>query len=174
MKKVSRREFAKRLAATPLGLAAASSLLGRAEGAPLGQATPAQSSALPKKASKTEAESNRVFSVVEPEPFAAPLKFVRNEMQPKVRPFALDEVSLEAGPLKDARDWNRGYMMRLTNDRLLHNFRVNAGLPSSAKPLGGWEAPTCEPARALCRPLFVSFRAALRSHTRRSSQGEGG
>jgi hypothetical protein len=35
-------------------------------------------------------------------------------------------------------------MMRLPNDRLLHNFRVNAGLPSSAKPLGGWEAPTCE------------------------------
>ncbi len=29
-------------------------------------------------------------------------------------------------------------------DRLLHNFRLNAGLPSSAQPLGGWEEPKCE------------------------------
>ena len=28
-------------------------------------------------------------------------------------------------------------------DRLLHNFRVNASLPSQAKPYGGWEAPGC-------------------------------
>ncbi len=56
----------------------------------------------------------------------------------------MDDVTLEAGPLQDARDWNRGYMLRLANDRLLHNFRVTAGLPSSAKPLGGWEAPNCE------------------------------
>src|SRR5581483_4477259 len=30
------------------------------------------------------------------------------------------------------------------SDRLLHNFRVNAGLPSTAEPLGGWEKPDCE------------------------------
>ena len=30
-------------------------------------------------------------------------------------------------------------MQRLAADRLLHNFRVNSGLPSSAEPLGGWE-----------------------------------
>ena len=28
-------------------------------------------------------------------------------------------------------------------ERLLHNFRVNASLPSPAKPYGGWEAPDC-------------------------------
>ncbi|HTG54880.1 MAG TPA: beta-L-arabinofuranosidase domain-containing protein, partial [Niabella sp.] len=32
-------------------------------------------------------------------------------------------------------------MKSLDPDRLLHNFRVNAGLPSNAKPLEGWEAP---------------------------------
>ena len=32
-------------------------------------------------------------------------------------------------------------MKSLDPDRLLHNFRVNAGLPSTAKPLEGWEAP---------------------------------
>jgi DUF1680 family protein len=26
----------------------------------------------------------------------------------------------------------------------LHTFRINAGIPSSAQPLGGWEAPDCE------------------------------
>jgi uncharacterized protein len=28
-------------------------------------------------------------------------------------------------------------------DRLMHTFRLNAGMPSSAEPLGGWEAPDC-------------------------------
>jgi DUF1680 family protein len=42
----------------------------------------------------------------------------------------------------DAQEWNRGYMSRLTTDRLLYTFRANAGLPTgSAKPLGGWEQP---------------------------------
>jgi DUF1680 family protein len=30
-------------------------------------------------------------------------------------------------------------MQRLAADRLVRNFQLNAGLPSSAKPLGGWE-----------------------------------
>ena len=33
-------------------------------------------------------------------------------------------------------------MLRIDIDRMLHTFSLNAGLPSSAKPLGGWEAPT--------------------------------
>jgi DUF1680 family protein len=42
----------------------------------------------------------------------------------------------------DAQEWNRGYMERLTADRLLYTFRANAGLPvGSANPLGGWEQP---------------------------------
>ena len=36
------------------------------------------------------------------------------------------------------------YLLSLDQDRLLHNFRVTAGLPSSAQPLGGWEAPDVE------------------------------
>ena len=39
---------------------------------------------------------------------------------------------------------NRSFLYSLPNDRLAHNFRVTAGLPSSAVPLGGWEAPDCE------------------------------
>src|ERR1039457_4597530 len=36
------------------------------------------------------------------------------------------------------------YVRRLSADRLLHNFRVNAGLPSSAQPLGAWGEAQCE------------------------------
>jgi uncharacterized protein len=140
MKKVSRREFAKSAALAPLGLAAASSLLGKTEAAPRAQATTAP----PKATPPPQVAADHIFSVAEVEPFAAPLQFIRNEMPPKLKPFSLGDVTLEAGPLQQARDWNRGYMLRLGNDRLLHNFRANAGLPSSANPLGGWESPTCE------------------------------
>ena len=56
----------------------------------------------------------------------------------------MTQVRVTGGPYKDAQEWNRGYMKRLPADRLLHNFRVNAGLPSSAEPFGGWEEPKCE------------------------------
>ncbi len=35
-------------------------------------------------------------------------------------------------------------LLSLDTDRLVHDFRINAGLPSHAEPLGGWEAPSCE------------------------------
>jgi DUF1680 family protein len=60
------------------------------------------------------------------------------------RPFGLEQVRLLPGPFSDAMELDRKYLLSLDADRLLHNFRVNAGLPSSARPLGGWEAPTGE------------------------------
>ncbi|MFC7733363.1 beta-L-arabinofuranosidase domain-containing protein [Actinomadura keratinilytica] len=33
------------------------------------------------------------------------------------------------------------YLKFIDADRLLHTFRLNVGLPSSAEPCGGWEAP---------------------------------
>jgi DUF1680 family protein len=56
----------------------------------------------------------------------------------------MSQVRLLAGPCKQAADSNRAYMMRIAPDRLLHTFRLNAGLASSAQPLGGWEAPNGE------------------------------
>ena len=93
---------------------------------------------------KTAAEYNRHPLINEPEPFADKLVFQRRELEQLLQPFKLQQVQLEAGPLRDARDWNRAYMLRLPNDRLLYNFRVTAGLPSKAQPLGGWEAPGAE------------------------------
>ena len=37
----------------------------------------------------------------------------------------------------------QAYLRGFDLDRLMHNFRVNASLPSSAVPLGGWESPEC-------------------------------
>jgi len=59
-------------------------------------------------------------------------------------PFSLKQVRLLPGPFKEAMDRDLKYMLDLDSDRLLHNFRVNAGLPSSARPLGGWEKPDVE------------------------------
>ncbi|MHC4648380.1 MAG: glycoside hydrolase family 127 protein, partial [Planctomycetota bacterium] len=55
------------------------------------------------------------------------------------RPFDLKQVRLLDGPFKRAMDLDRRYLYDLDSDRLLHMFRLTAGLPSSAEQLGGWE-----------------------------------
>jgi len=56
----------------------------------------------------------------------------------------MKQVRLGQGPCKIAMEADRQYLHSLPPDRLLHTFRVNAGIPSPAQPLGGWEAPDCE------------------------------
>src|SRR5436190_17690239 len=55
-------------------------------------------------------------------------------------PFPLAAVRLLPGPFLDAQDRDRQYLMLLQPDRLLHNFRVNAGLEPRAPVYGGWES----------------------------------
>jgi len=62
----------------------------------------------------------------------------------EVRPFPMKQVRLGKGPCTAAMEANRKYLHSLPPDRVLHTFRVNAGLSSSAQPLSGWEAPDCE------------------------------
>src|SRR5690242_18701467 len=64
----------------------------------------------------------------EVQPFDGPIEFARRQAESKVEPFPLLRVRLTASIFKDAEDWNRGYMSRLAPDRLLYNFRENAGL----------------------------------------------
>jgi len=59
-------------------------------------------------------------------------------------PFALKNVRILDGPFKQAMDRDLAYMLSLDPDRLLHTFRLAAGLPTSAKPYGGWEDPKGE------------------------------
>lgn len=68
----------------------------------------------------------------------------REKVSWKVVPFPLTQVRLGNGPCTIAMEADRQYLRSLPPDRLLHTFRLNAGLPSTAQPLGGWEAPDCE------------------------------
>lgn len=59
-------------------------------------------------------------------------------------PFPLSSVRLLGGIFKEASEANAKYLDSLSVDRLLHSFRLTAGINSSAAPFGGWELPTCE------------------------------
>jgi DUF1680 family protein len=69
---------------------------------------------------------------------------VRQKVVLPVQPFPLTQVRLLDGPFEHAMELDHRYLLALDPERLLHNFRVNAGLPSQAKPLGGWEEPNCD------------------------------
>ncbi len=60
----------------------------------------------------------------------------------ELRPFSGKDVELEASWIKQREDLDVAYLQSVEADRLLHNFRVTAGLPSLAKPLEGWESPS--------------------------------
>ncbi|MEI7898641.1 MAG: beta-L-arabinofuranosidase domain-containing protein [bacterium] len=55
--------------------------------------------------------------------------------------FPQGAVRLLEGPFKTMQDVDHAYLMRLEPDRLLAQFRVEAGLEPKAKPYGGWESP---------------------------------
>src|SRR5216110_184093 len=58
----------------------------------------------------------------------------------RAMPFHLRDVRLLEGPFRDAQLRNTRYLLSLDADRLLHNFRVNAGLTPKAPVYGGWES----------------------------------
>ncbi len=66
------------------------------------------------------------------------------KVQWKAEPFSMTDVRLLPGSFKDMMELNRSWLYSLPNDRLAHTFRLTAGIPSSADPLGGWEAPDGE------------------------------
>jgi hypothetical protein len=59
-------------------------------------------------------------------------------------PFDLHQVRLLPGVFRDDVEVNRKYMMGLDPDRMLVSFRTTAGLPTTAEPYYGWEAPNNE------------------------------
>jgi DUF1680 family protein len=61
---------------------------------------------------------------------------------PAALPFALEDITILDPDLLRMRRQTLDYMLALDFDRLLHNFRLNAGLPSSAAPLYNRESPT--------------------------------
>lgn len=55
--------------------------------------------------------------------------------------FPPGSVRLLEGYFKTMQDADHAYLIRLEPDRLLAQFRVEAGLEPKAKPYGGWESP---------------------------------
>ena len=72
------------------------------------------------------------------------LTTVAAPVQLQAEPFPLSQVRLLDSPFRAAQLRDADYLLSLDTDRLLRNFRVNAGLPTTALPYGGWEAPDCE------------------------------
>jgi hypothetical protein len=62
----------------------------------------------------------------------------------RIVPFPLASVRLAPGIFKEQEEINARYLDSLSVDRLLHSFRLTAGIPSNAVPYKGWEDPACE------------------------------
>ncbi|HVI99412.1 MAG TPA: glycoside hydrolase family 127 protein [Sphingomonas sp.] len=60
----------------------------------------------------------------------------------RATPLPLANVRLLPSDFATAVEVNRGYLMRLEPDRLLHNFLLYAGLEPKAPIYGGWESDT--------------------------------
>lgn len=69
-------------------------------------------------------------------------------MQKRLTEFAIENLELLPGMIRDRFDLNRKYMMSLKNQDLLQNHYLEAGLwESSRRPEDchwGWESPTCQ------------------------------
>ena len=128
--KLTRRLFAAAIAGSPAAIAQ------QQPAAPAAPAAPGAAQAPPPPARRPQQP--------EPLPFAETLTFTRKDAELRATPFPLSQVRLLAGPCLNAAESNRAFLMRIAPDRLLHTFRLNAGLATSAQPLGGWEEPRGE------------------------------
>jgi len=64
--------------------------------------------------------------------------------QLKVYGFDLQDVQLLDSRFKENMIRDGRVLLDLNSQRLLHSWRVNAGIASYARPLGGWESLDCE------------------------------
>jgi len=62
----------------------------------------------------------------------------------KAQGFNLEDVRLLDSRFRQNMLRDGAWLLRINSARLLHSWRVNAGLPTDARPLGGWEALDCE------------------------------
>lgn len=58
--------------------------------------------------------------------------------------FKLDKVKLNDKYFAFRRELVKKYIVEFDINRLMHTFRINAGISSDAVPLGGWEAVDCD------------------------------
>jgi DUF1680 family protein len=100
---------------------------------------------------------------------------VREDSSGRLMPVPLGSVRLAPGIFREQEEMNARYLDSLAVDRLLHSFRVTAGIPSSATPYKGWEDPTCELRGHFAGGHFLSavaLAAASSGNTGLSSRGD--
>lgn len=68
----------------------------------------------------------------------------KEKVAKKLLPFGLNAVRLHDGPFRSAMLLDQQVLLDIDNNRLLHTWRINAGLPASDSAYGGWEAPNVE------------------------------
>ena len=64
---------------------------------------------------------------------------VKPQIQVKAYSFDLHEVRLLDSPFKQNMERDGKWLLSISINRLLHSWKVNAGMLTYAKPLGGWE-----------------------------------
>lgn len=66
---------------------------------------------------------------------------IPDKIQEKAAPFSLADLRLQPGSIfKNAMDKDAQWLLDLEPDRLLHRFRLNAGLKPKGDIYGGWES----------------------------------
>jgi DUF1680 family protein len=64
---------------------------------------------------------------------------IKPRVEVKAYSFDLQDVKLLNSRFKDNMERDGRWLLSIDNIRLLHSWRVNAGMPTNAKPFGGWE-----------------------------------
>jgi len=70
-----------------------------------------------------------------------------------------NDVKLKQSWLSERENRHKTYLYRIDPERLLHNFRLNVGIVSTAKPLDGWEHPSV----GLCSHIVDHYLSACAS-----------
>jgi DUF1680 family protein len=87
----------------------------------------------------------------------------------KIEPFPMKQVRLRPGLFRTAQETNLHYLNMLPNERLVHMFRVTAGLGpiygSGPESLAGWESPDCELRGHLAGGHYLSACALMYAGT---------
>ena len=64
---------------------------------------------------------------------------IKPQIQVKAYSFDLSDVKLLDSRFKENMERDGKWLLSIDNKRLLHSWRVNAGMSSNGRPLGGWE-----------------------------------
>lgn len=69
---------------------------------------------------------------------------VQDKNKPAVESFDLQDVKLLDSRFKENMERNGKWLLEMDINRLMHSWKINAGIATKAKPFGGWESLDAE------------------------------